>query len=206
MQETIDRIITGAGEEFARLGYDAARVDSIARQCGVNKASLYYHFQDKATLYNVVVRHHLLKATRQIDANLTPEASPKEQLRNYLGALMHTFYESRFISPIMLREAVSGGRNLSRESLEVMRGILGRFRGVVEAGVQSGAFRSVDLPFIHMTVIGTANFLIGSAPLRERFVSEGLLSADELPGSDTEENARRLFDFVYSYLNPKENG
>jgi hypothetical protein len=32
------------------------------------------------------------------------------------------------------------------------------------------------------------------------------LSADELPGSDTEENARRLFDFVYSYLNPKENG
>ena len=36
---------------FAARGFDGVSVDDIARDAGVNKAMIYYHFADKLALY-----------------------------------------------------------------------------------------------------------------------------------------------------------
>ena len=46
----------GRGEEFAARGFDGAKVDRIAARARVNKAMLYYHFQNKAALYREILR------------------------------------------------------------------------------------------------------------------------------------------------------
>src|SRR5207237_9977589 len=48
------RIVTAARDEFARHGFDGARVDQIARRAGVNKQLLFYYFHSKRGLFDAV--------------------------------------------------------------------------------------------------------------------------------------------------------
>ena len=49
------RIVTAARDEFARHGFDGARVDQIARRAGVNKQLLFYYFHSKRGLFDAVL-------------------------------------------------------------------------------------------------------------------------------------------------------
>ena len=48
-------ILKAALAEFASVGLAGARMDAIAEAAGVNKALLYYYFQDKDTLYGEII-------------------------------------------------------------------------------------------------------------------------------------------------------
>ena len=58
--DTRGRILKAAIDEFASHGYDAAGVDRIARRARVNKALIYYYFDNKRGLY-----HEILHASLQ---------------------------------------------------------------------------------------------------------------------------------------------
>src|SRR5256885_8006599 len=49
------RIVAAAREEFARRGFDGARVEQIARRAGVNKQLLFYYFHSKRGLFTAVL-------------------------------------------------------------------------------------------------------------------------------------------------------
>lgn len=49
-QVTRQHILDTAERIFAEDGYDAARVDRIAREAGVNKALIYYYFRSKQAI------------------------------------------------------------------------------------------------------------------------------------------------------------
>ena len=48
-------ILQAAGKVFADKGYEGARVDEIAKQAGVTKSLLYYHFKSKEEIFDVLV-------------------------------------------------------------------------------------------------------------------------------------------------------
>ena len=45
-----ERILAAAAQEFAERGFDGARVDTIAKRAGVNKALIYYYYKSKEEL------------------------------------------------------------------------------------------------------------------------------------------------------------
>ncbi|MEM9189536.1 MAG: TetR/AcrR family transcriptional regulator [Myxococcota bacterium] len=49
------QILEGAKQAFMEHGYEGCSVDTIARQAGVSKATVYSHFGDKRTLFSAVV-------------------------------------------------------------------------------------------------------------------------------------------------------
>ena len=55
LSASAQKILHCAGALFAEKGYDGTIMDALAAHCGVNKASIYYHFQDKQHLYEVVL-------------------------------------------------------------------------------------------------------------------------------------------------------
>jgi AcrR family transcriptional regulator len=58
-QSTRDHLVTAAQILFARDGYDATSTESILRQSGISRGSLYHHFPDKKALFDaVLVRVH----------------------------------------------------------------------------------------------------------------------------------------------------
>ncbi|MEV4803660.1 TetR/AcrR family transcriptional regulator [Nonomuraea sp. NPDC049421] len=74
-------ILEGAFTVFAREGYAQACVQTIAREAGVAKPTVYNHMTDKATLF----RHALEAAARTVlderIAALEPLAAPGDDLR-----------------------------------------------------------------------------------------------------------------------------
>src|SRR5262245_39924339 len=56
IQGTAAAIFAAAAEEFAANGFDAPGVDLIAARAAVNKAMIYYHFENKRALYIEVLR------------------------------------------------------------------------------------------------------------------------------------------------------
>lgn len=52
---TKKKILKAAEEEFSQYGLNAARVDSIAKNAGVNKQLIYAHFVNKENLYSIIL-------------------------------------------------------------------------------------------------------------------------------------------------------
>ncbi|MGE5397501.1 MAG: TetR/AcrR family transcriptional regulator [Chitinophagales bacterium] len=53
------KILQAAEEVFSEKGFDGARVDEIARRSGVNKALLYYYFQNKESILDELRRRSM---------------------------------------------------------------------------------------------------------------------------------------------------
>ncbi len=58
---TKERIFQTALKIFAENGYEGARIDKIATEVGINKASLYFHFKSKEQLFNELFHNIISK-------------------------------------------------------------------------------------------------------------------------------------------------
>jgi AcrR family transcriptional regulator len=106
---TCDCILQAATQEFARKGFDGARVDEIAHYARVNKATIYYRIGDKEALYEAVLSQiHSQLADRLADETATLN-DPREQLRRYIEIFAEEVDAQPFTSAIMMREIASGG-------------------------------------------------------------------------------------------------
>ncbi len=99
-----EHILDIATSEFAILGYSALSMNNLAKKLEINKATIYYHFKDKKSLYNEVILSliQLNKDEREAIANGTLE--PKEKFKQYIKSLIHTMGDNPNIIPLTLRE------------------------------------------------------------------------------------------------------
>src|SRR5256885_4512206 len=67
------QLVRAAIDCFARLGYQGTTIDRIARDAGVTKGAVYYHFRDKEQLLFEAVKDHVGEFERQGPAEGTPE-------------------------------------------------------------------------------------------------------------------------------------
>ena len=71
---------------FAARGYDQTSVSRIAQLAGVSRASIFWHFGDKATLFRETCRHFLVPFRRSLEQDtspLDPRAAIKQQVATY---------------------------------------------------------------------------------------------------------------------------
>ena len=99
-----EHILDIATSEFAILGYSALSMNNLAKKLEINKATIYYHFKDKKSLYNEVILSliQLNKDEREAIANGTLE--PKEKFKQYIKSLINTMGDNPNIIPLTLRE------------------------------------------------------------------------------------------------------
>jgi AcrR family transcriptional regulator len=58
-ERTRGKILEAARKEFARKGFDGARVEAIARKAHVNKGLIFYYFQSKEGLFRTLAETRL---------------------------------------------------------------------------------------------------------------------------------------------------
>lgn len=169
----IARILSAAQKHFARLGFEGARVEDIAREAGVNKATLYYQIGDKAALYHAVVADVLEKTANAVERAAKPSRSPEDQLNAYITTLAGAMNAHSHLAPILLREVASGGAQLTDELLRPLLRIMGCLRALLNDGAQRGVFRCVDPLTTHILIVGGVLFYMGGAQLRARVATLG---------------------------------
>jgi AcrR family transcriptional regulator len=76
---------------FGERGFAAATLDQIADRAGVTRGALYHHFEDKADVYDAVLREKADRTMRPLTAELAGDGPPLQRLdrflRSYCSAL-----------------------------------------------------------------------------------------------------------------------
>ncbi|ERM17090.1 TetR/AcrR family transcriptional regulator [Brevibacillus laterosporus] len=85
-----EQIVKVARELFATQGYRAVSMRSIAQKLGYSHGSLYYHFKEKAELFNAIVQEDYRTLQEQMKKSIE-QTDTASQLQHKLESLMETF-------------------------------------------------------------------------------------------------------------------
>ena len=139
--------MTAAIDCFARLGYQGTTIDRIARDAGVTKGAVYYHFRDKEELLFEAVKDRIGGFEHQVLEEVGPAHDALENLRHVVDAcFFHATVSNhrRFIITLMI-EALDTNPRLSAEFRNILRRMRAFLAGVVRRGQQRGTIRT-DVP------------------------------------------------------------
>lgn len=112
--KTKDKILIVASEQFAKYGYDAVSMNDLVKKLGINKATIYYHYEDKKTLYNEVIKSSLMKSNKNIKAIFEKETDGQKLFKDYLKAVILNIKEDSNTVPLALRETANFGANMEK--------------------------------------------------------------------------------------------
>lgn len=167
--ETTRRILETATEIFSESGFEGARVDEIAKQAGVNKATIYYHIGDKEALYARVIHDLFGNAAEQVKQNIKTSLSPQDKLHKYIHTIADMVNRHPEIAAIMLREQASGGKNLPEVVADDIAGIVGIITEILDEGADQGIFINTKPFIVHLMIIGSIVLYKMSAPIRSKY-------------------------------------
>ncbi|HSV68608.1 MAG TPA: TetR family transcriptional regulator [Methylibium sp.] len=90
-QITRDRLLDMAELEFQRRGVSRTSLEDIARAAGLTRGAIYWHFTDKADLFNAMMKRVTLPLEREINRSDEPGLDdPLAQTRSSFLAALHT--------------------------------------------------------------------------------------------------------------------
>ena len=118
--------------------------------------------------------------------------SSTEKLAAFVEALGRLAEERPLFLKMLSRELIDAGRHLEPQVEEEFFGFFGLVREVLDRGIESGEFRSVDPHATHISLVGGLVWFALTAPLRERLAREGRSPAPSPTWSSYVEHYREL--------------
>jgi AcrR family transcriptional regulator len=127
-----EKILAAAFEVFAAHGYDAARIDDVARLAGIAKGTVYLYFQDKERLFRAVVRSLVERKfdiiagsfrgtgeqlLRELLSRMYGEVVRNEKVRSIVRLLIAESGRFPRLSEIYHREIIAPGMRAVRQAL-----------------------------------------------------------------------------------------
>ncbi|WP_292661789.1 TetR/AcrR family transcriptional regulator [Nitratifractor sp.] len=168
---TKEKIRQKALEFFSAKGYEGTTLDDIAGACGITKPAIYYHFKDKAALYEAVTCSQFNVLEERI-LRQTEEGGAKERLRRYITTFGNFLIDNPHFSAIFSREITGGAGTLPESCTDKMSGILERLREILDQGKTEGSFAS-ERPFlVQMMIVTPLTAYHVSRPLREKIADK----------------------------------
>lgn len=188
-------ILEAAGAEFANEGIAGARIDAIAAAAGVNKALLYYYFQDKESLYGAALEHTFRGLLEELVRILDTDRSVGYKVLAY--ALTHFNYVAshphyrRLVQHEMMRAGAGQMRHFQKLVKTFFRPLLQRLTEVLESGIVKGEFQRID-PFQFVnSMIAVVVFYFTSVP-----VTRAVGGFDPLAAEALERRRRAMLEFI----------
>jgi TetR/AcrR family transcriptional regulator len=118
--ENRQRILEAAEAAFAARGFDGANMREIAAAAGVNKFMLYYHFENKETLFQEVLTANFTPIFQQIADILNRPTSLEETVREVYDMYAELFArKGDRVRPFMARELAAGAPNIKKFFLAI---------------------------------------------------------------------------------------
>jgi TetR/AcrR family transcriptional regulator len=164
---TRDDLLRAGSEVFAERGFDGATAELIAERAGTTKAMINYHFRSKQGLYDAILVAMFTELARRLDEVRAAGRPATGQLHDFVAAFAQAAADLPTFPAIMIREALTGGAHLPEPAALRIAGVVGVVRGMVEQGVQEGAFRKVDPLLTHIGFVGSLLFFFATAPFRK---------------------------------------
>lgn len=191
-------ILDVATQEFARAGYDGARVDEIAARTRTTKRMIYYYFGGKEQLFTAVLERmygELHEAEQQLDLEHLDAVTAVRRLAELV--FDHLERHPDFVR-LMSIENVHGAQHIAalRRLGRVGSPVLGVIRRTLEAGQRAGRFRTdLDAVDVHAMISSFCFFRVAN-----RHTFGALFGRDLLDPAQRERHRTMVGDMVVACL------
>lgn len=139
-------ILTAARTCFLRNGYAQTRMDEIAREAGLSKGGVYFHFQSKDEIFEALHIEHQEQLRQGVDA-LVASGLPATQQLHLLAQLL----VARVGEPVERQRFLLVIAEMGLRKPEVIPRVRDMYchyvdvgEALIRAGIESGEFREVD--------------------------------------------------------------
>lgn len=153
-RDTREDVFLAAADLFSARGFDGVGVDDIAHAARLNKAMIYYHFEDKLALYREVVRD-MLRAVGALVTGIADRPAPADaRLCDFIAGIVDLADQRPWFPPLMLREIAEGAPRLDPDTLALMKTVFLGFQRILTDGLRAGAFRPIHPVLAYMSILG----------------------------------------------------
>lgn len=146
-EATRQSILDAAESNFARFGYDAARLETIAEDVGVKQAAIFYYFPSKLELFTELARDIHVKLIDLTLMRLQGVTDPWERLTLLVEAWLDFMVARPTAARLILRNCANASNSdeypstYSADALQLLR-------DCISDGIKSGRFTDVDSMYL----------------------------------------------------------
>ena len=160
------QIIGATAGCIAKNGYSASSLAMIAREAGVSKGVILYHFGSKDTLIEEVLKYVYTLADAEIGIPVRAETTPKGLLDVYISESF-AFISKRRDYVIALLLILADGHAASRIADGAHKSSTEDIKNILEFGQREGVFRTFDAGEVAKmirTLIDVASYTLRDNP------------------------------------------
>ena len=145
--------IPAAASVFAEQGFDAARIEDVARSIGVPRATLYYYFAGKEDILAFLLRSLLEDVATAVQQAVATRASGAKRLMAVLGAQLEVQAAQPQTALLLVANIGRAGR-LTDIAADVDAAFHAPVRAVLADGIADGSIREVDIERATSAIFG----------------------------------------------------
>lgn len=159
-ERTRHSILVAASELFGTRGFEGTTLVDVAKEAGLTRGAIYWHFKDKMELLNAVADWSIEKLLDEVKLIMESGVGPKNKLRRILFEQLKLILEK---SEYRIFDEVIAMRYQKKVQVKRFHKKLGKIRKVFEEliieGIESGEFNArLDPGMIFLAMI---SFLTG---------------------------------------------
>jgi AcrR family transcriptional regulator len=177
---TRERILKAAASLFHRRGFEATGMSDIADAVGIQKSSLYHHFESKQELLFEILSHTVETAMGGLQEIASSSVPAPERLRRAIRHHILHLVEDLDNVACFVEEGKALEPPYREEYLRKRDAYEGEFRRILEEGIVSGEFRKTDVRLAGFAVLGMCNWVV------RWYRPEGPHSPEEIASNLTE--------------------
>ena len=159
-----EQIIKVASKYFSEVGYEKAVLEDVAKEVGVSKAAIYYHFKDKFALYEAVLCskfQELGEVICKID-----EHKPVVALREYIESFGRFLIDKPCFSAIFARELADGAQNIPPSCTKQMSRVVKKLSNILQNGYTEAIFEKENAFMVQLMIVSTLVNYVTTKDLR----------------------------------------
>src|ERR1044071_3273774 len=134
-----EAILAAALDEFSSRGFEAARLEDVARRAGVAKGTIYLYFRDKESLFQELIRTMLTPLVGTIEAMGQADVPVALLADRIVDLFVREIYETR--RKDVIRLMITEGRRFPKLAEFYYREVLSRVIGAMRTLLKRAAER-----------------------------------------------------------------
>lgn len=146
---------------FAAYGYNKVTIRDIGAAAGMTSAALYYHFQDKQTLYREALKFSFQSKAEITHAILSSQGTPEERLAAFIERYTQLLADDPDFRRVMQRELLDGDEESVGMLSELFQQPFDELAAIVEVLAPA-----TDIHMVMMSIIAMILYHYEVGPLR----------------------------------------
>ncbi len=153
MNRTKRRIFTTAIKLFAQNGYESTGIEEITAVAGVAKGSLYYHFETKEELFDLLLEEGRKLLYNSIEIKFKSCNNALDKLKAIIMIQIKSLIRYEDFVTVIINNTL-GDNSRSKKSQKALDEYMAKIQEVIQEGIDEGIFYDGDTEGIAYGIFG----------------------------------------------------